>query len=527
MAPNTTTPPAPQAQTTPANKDISTKSTTAARVTVTNGPAAAAVELRKSRRKRPGKSNLTADKQPLKTLTGHSLPHETTSDTQPPISTHLNQEEHGTVPNDPAANLATDTTNGSMSNAQDQRIALQPISMPSFFEESLDILPASPSPNSSVNRSQVDLLVALQNEALTSTPCVENQSQPNAAMEANQATPMQAPSLRERLLEAEERRSSLGNFRPNARNALDKYTMPDSDTGMPTIHYAHPTTTLDNLDLDLVGDWESLPKGKLLAQPFGPEVRNIENHPQLKALLFAAIVEITNSRDVSVCAPKPKNNSRQSPISFLVYNVTEQQAQILLERCVWSSIALTFSVSAFYPNCPEYLLSIKNLTIQDEKEVRRTVYETWHDEASFTFLQTIYQHFPENVKEQASHALQAFTNSLKVSRLDTKLPGNTLAPVFNVYADGPLIGNDNTWSQIRAFLASREYTPQTQDPGTTIIAPYRCSICHAADHPRGLCPFPIIPGWNGPKRREPITTPGGPGGGPGTGPNGLRKPTQK
>ena len=78
---------------------------------------------------------------------------------------------------------------------------------------------------------------------------------------------------------------------------------------MPPIHYAHPTAILDHLDVNLVGDWESLPKGKLLAQPFGPDARSIDKHSQLKALLFAAVMEIMGSRDVSVCAPRAKPNS--------------------------------------------------------------------------------------------------------------------------------------------------------------------------------------------------------------------------
>jgi hypothetical protein len=63
MAQNTTTTlPAPQMPATPASKEATTKSTTATRVNVTNGPAAAAAEIRKSKRKKAGMTNLHIDR---------------------------------------------------------------------------------------------------------------------------------------------------------------------------------------------------------------------------------------------------------------------------------------------------------------------------------------------------------------------------------------------------------------------------------------------------------------------------------
>ena len=61
----------------------------------------------------------------------------------------------------------------------------------------------------------------------------------------------------------------------STRSSLDKYIQMD----MLLIHYAHPTATLDHLDVNLVGDWENLPKGKLLAQPFDLDATTISKHP--------------------------------------------------------------------------------------------------------------------------------------------------------------------------------------------------------------------------------------------------------
>jgi hypothetical protein len=324
-------------------------------------------------------------------------------------------------------------------------------------------------------------------------------------LEADQSFSSQTKSVRDRLLEAEERGGPLGNNNSiTARSPLSKYT----NGPFAPIHYAHPTAVFDHLDVNTVGEWENLPNGKILAQPFGPDARIADKHPHIKSLLFAAIVEITSSHDVSVCAPKTKANSYRTPFSFLVFNITEMQAKTLLGRRIWSSLNITFSTSSINPVCPKYMFSIKNLTTMDNKTVYNTVNEVWHDQTSSTFLKRICENIPEHLKEQAGQTLQRFVDSLTVSRLDTKLRGNTIAPVFNIYAEGPLIHDDNIWSRIRAFFATRTYAIQSQDPGIPVIAPFRCSICHAADHPRGLCPLPLTEGWNGPKRRDPLGAPG-------------------
>ena len=73
-----------------------------------------------------------------------------------------------------------------------------------------------------------------------------------------------------------------------------------------------------------------------------------------------------------------------------------------------------------------------------------TIEKVWHDQASQTFLQTLYQNLPRNLQEQAIQILQHLVNSLEVTKIDTRLPGNIYAPTFNIYTDGQNIQNDNT-----------------------------------------------------------------------------------
>ncbi|KAN0112050.1 hypothetical protein V8E52_007967, partial [Russula decolorans] len=87
--------------------------------------------------------------------------------------------------------------------------------------------------------------------------------------------------------------------------------------------------------------------------------------------------------------------------------------------------------------------------------------------------------------------------------------GNIPAPRFRVYASGDTIDEDSTWCRLRNYFASRDYKVKFQNPGTNLIPERPCTLCHSADHPRGLCPFPSLTGWNGPtwKEEQPLTNP--------------------
>jgi hypothetical protein len=105
-------------------------------------------------------------------------------------------------------------------------------------------------------------------------------------------------------------------------------------------------------------------------------------------------------------------------------------------------------------------------------------------------------------REAEAQNLRHFVDSMTVTRLDIKEKKNVLAPIFNVYANTQFLRNHLVWIQVRTFLANRTYATNMQGRATVRIAPFNCSLCHSTDHPRGLCPFPEVPGWHGPSRRQ-------------------------
>ena len=154
--------------------------------------------------------------------------------------------------------------------------------------------------------------------------------------------------------------------------------------------------------------------------------------------------------------------------------------------------------------CPTFMFAIKDLRTLETDLVRNTIREMWNNDITSKFFQDAVQSLNKEDQEGALATIQSFLDLVQVTRLDTRDPGAALKPTFNVYMNTAIIDskNLNTWSKIRTHLASRQYYSTRLGQGKAKIAPNHCGLCHGVDHPRGMCPFPLVGGWNGPKGRK-------------------------
>lgn len=370
----------------------------------------------------------------------------------------------------------------------------QVTSTPSFLSENLHAYLTSPSPKPANH---------LPNYGDFSIDSSISPSVANSLATTTTMTHTPASSLKDRLLAAREREKKDALNTAVAKDPIEKYTK--ANFREYNIYHSHPTAALDHIDIDQVGMWETLPEGKLLAHPFGHEVKTLANHPEIKTKLFEAVGEITQSNSVGINAPKPFDQELGTPIVFLIYNISEIHRQMLLDRYVWSSSEITFSVTTLDPVRPDYLFSIKDLTTKSPEEVKTAVQKCWSNSDTTAFLETICQTAPESERLPTTISIKEFINSMWIKKLETKGPGDVDAPTFNVLAKGNYISDDGTWCLLKNFLATQEYALDFQDPGSAGMNFQRCSICYSVDHPRGLCPFPGITGWKGPARRLPTS----------------------
>ncbi|KAH9011154.1 hypothetical protein EDB84DRAFT_1569920 [Lactarius hengduanensis] len=157
---------------------------------------------------------------------------------------------------------------------------------------------------------------------------------------------------------------------------------------MPLVQDAHPTAPFDNIDRKLVEEWDDHPGAKLIAVPFDTEARDTDAHDYIRARILTAVAEITNAQEAST--------------SFLIYNITTEQADLLLHRRVWSSRVITFRVTPFAPTCPTFLFTLRGFITTTPKDVFPVIKEVWENDKTKDFATTLANAVPENEKERVS-----------------------------------------------------------------------------------------------------------------------------
>jgi hypothetical protein len=291
---------------------------------------------------------------------------------------------------------------------------------------------------------------------------------------------------------------------------------------MPTIQDSSATALLHHLNIDTVGAWDALPGRKLLALPLGNRSLDPTNFEKAASKIFTAIAEITDSQDVAVSDPNDPNDPKSDdgddgrtapvPTIYLVYNLLDTHADLLLQRGIWSSTAITFRVTDLSLPRPDFLFTIKGFHNKRTEQISEFVHSVWQSDFIQSSIDCITDDSSESLDVETKSSLRDFLASVHVTFLNIKEAGDILVPHFNIYAPGSKIANDDLWTLLRKFLSDLTYTDAVLGVGTTDISPFYCSLCHGIDHPRGLCPLPNTPGWNGPTSRPSDTNRRGRGG---------------
>lgn len=307
-------------------------------------------------------------------------------------------------------------------------------------------------------------------------------------------------SLQSRLLAAKERKA-LHPTKGSPRDPRDNYTKGI----MPKVHVATPTSSLDHIDINLIIEWENYEHGKLIAIPFGNEAQNRDNHANIGERLLTAATEITQADDVGISTPTPSEDAiinGITPYSFLIYKLSNENVNTLLQRSVWSSTAITFRVVELHPPRPEFLFTLKDFTTRNDTSILNVVKATWQSTVAQNLINDIIDSYIEDDRPELRNDITAFLLSAYIKRLNFRSKGNIEMPRFNIYADSQFIPDDDLWFLLRNTLVSLTYKSPMQGRGTPDITPSTCGICHGIDHLTGMCEFPDMDGWNGPTRES-------------------------
>lgn len=167
----------------------------------------------------------------------------------------------------------------------------------------------------------------------------------------------------------------------------------------------------------------------------------------------------------------------------------------------------TFETRAFNITTPPALLfSLEGFTTSDEATIRLAVQTAWSQQNVLNNLTSLIGNKdPAFTNEEnfptLHNALRDFINTVRIERVDIRAPKGIPTPRFNVFSDFLPSTDPYAWTDVHLALKALPYPSEYDGTGVyTRLAP--CSLCRSYTHPTGLCPFPNIPGWNGPKWRS-------------------------
>ncbi|KAG1847242.1 hypothetical protein C8R48DRAFT_677591 [Suillus tomentosus] len=300
-------------------------------------------------------------------------------------------------------------------------------------------------------------------------------------------------------------RAVLSHDGPNHRTTLPQFT-PTPLGGFPKIHMSHSAQIFDYLDNKVLLAWFQVEHPKFMVRVLDHSGKDVSERAAVLAERIRASIAIIadfvhqDAPPVRVSPPQPIGGraARELPTSFLVHKVSEETKNIILEQRIWSTLDITFEALPF--SClqpPEFLFCLSGFTTSNTETVLKAVSDVWtHDENRYR-INDIFS-MSEIVEEELVYkATRNLIRSIRVELLDFKIAGGLSVPRFNIFASSPS-NNAKTWTELRGFLHILEYPTGLNGCGIAVaLSP--CQICHSLAHPRGLCPFPNLPLWNGPK----------------------------
>jgi hypothetical protein len=152
--------------------------------------------------------------------------------------------------------------------------------------------------------------------------------------------------------------------------------------------------------------------------PFDTDARDPAVHESLQNKILTAIVEILNAHEASVTALRPPKDSRrgsQTPTSFLIYNISPEQANILLDSGVWSSRVVTFRVAPFAAISPSFFFAIKGFRTIAKREIYLIVRKVWESNETKDFIDKLLIDIRPANRPLITHDLETLIYSVNLT----------------------------------------------------------------------------------------------------------------
>ncbi|KAF7798979.1 hypothetical protein EIP86_010208 [Pleurotus ostreatoroseus] len=274
---------------------------------------------------------------------------------------------------------------------------------------------------------------------------------------------------------------------------------PKPADGFPGVYDAIPAAHLQNLARQQAIDWENYPGPKVLVRfgMHGALDETIHGHLRLADRATEEIRAFLGSSTANVALPHPKaqpTKVNEAPYSALVRGLSADDAARLTDQQILATPRITLFFSPFGWSMPALLGVFTGFRATSEEEVYGAVRD--HLE---TLIPMIMHLAHENPVIAAAVSLQGYVDDIIKSIFVRFLPmltdGGHPDDHYYVYASLPFT-TFTSFQAVQTQLAATTWNHSFAGKGKfRVLNDPFCSLCHGADHPRGLCPFPAIPGW--------------------------------
>lgn len=274
--------------------------------------------------------------------------------------------------------------------------------------------------------------------------------------------------------------------------------------GRPLQHFADPLGIYDNVSPETVRTWMAREEGALGVMLYDVGCAAADNARERADHVRFIITALTGVEGIEVSVPAPmvtiprgpNGDTKQPPAIHRIWNCPEYVKEFLLDNKLFNTERWTLICVPLYPVAPSYLFGLRNVTCTQEGLVRQHVIAVWTGSLLIDILMPILAKQEEYEGLDLRMIARGLIQSLRVETIPMKAPKGRPSPVTNLYVT-PFTKNVEDWRVVRSYLQALDYSETDYGQNIKVVEKIKCNGCHADDHPRGLCPFPKIPGWKG------------------------------
>ncbi|KAJ3480916.1 hypothetical protein NLI96_g8029 [Meripilus lineatus] len=214
--------------------------------------------------------------------------------------------------------------------------------------------------------------------------------------------------------------------------------------------------------------------------------------------MIPLVEEVLDRKNLKMAVPIISSESNDPSVGPRAYflQVSPEEEAALVGLGTIAKDGFAFNIIRFGFTMPTYVLSLAHLygTLEDITDL---IMKILSDDPFQAIILDLARSNP-NIEqgEPDIDLIYDVLNSVKVTQTDWLTQGGIMEKATHLYIRSPA-GDLESFNFWKAKLRSLDFSDPFIGTGA-LIGPWKCLGCFGVDHPTGLCPFPKVPGWQGP-----------------------------